>query len=73
MQATHVRIGVRHDLHQCVTFDSDAADARLIEIESNIGEDRFADILAPRVVQGANSWTSGKSVQTRLGQVDVKR
>ncbi|GAB2579440.1 OBAP family protein [Microlunatus antarcticus] len=171
VEATHFCIHLRHDLHQCVIFDSNAADARLIGIEYIISEDRFrslpdeekqlwhshnyetksgilttpgvpgwaehwyfedlvttygktfhtwqydrddfpygipqlmmaltedgqavegpiadrdrrlgvstphtrqsrADIPTPQVVPGANPWTSGKSVQTRLEQVDFKR
>ena len=32
-----------------------------------------ADIPIPDVAAGANSWESGRSVQTRLEQVDFKR
>jgi hypothetical protein len=172
VEATHFCIHLRHDLHQCVIFDRNAPDARLIGIEYIISEDRFrslpddekqlwhshhyettsgllvapkvpqmaehlyfedlvstygktfhtwqydrdddfpygiprlmmgftadgqaderpiadrdrrlhlstrhkrqnrADIPVPDVVAGANTWESGRSVQTRLEQVDVKR
>jgi hypothetical protein len=33
VEASHFCIHLRHDLHQCVIFDRNAADARLIGIE----------------------------------------
>lgn len=41
VEATHFCIHLRPDLHQCVIFDSNAPDARLIGIEYIISEDRF--------------------------------
>lgn len=41
VEATHFCIHLRHDLHQCVIFDRNAPDARLIGIEYIIGEERF--------------------------------
>jgi hypothetical protein len=171
VEATHFCIHLRHDLHQCVIFDRNAPDARLIGIEYIISEARFrglpedekrlwhshhyevksgtlvapripdlaehayfsdlvttygktfhtwqydrddfpygipqlmmgftedgqadealirdrdrrlgvsaarkrqnrADILDPAVVPGANSWESGRTVQTRLEEMDFKR
>lgn len=171
VEATHFCIHLRHDLHQCVIFDRNAPDARLIGVEYIISEERFrslpddekrlwhshdyevksgiliapgvpeiaehayfadlvttygktfhtwqydrddfpygipqlmmgltadgqadetlvrardhrlgistrakrqnrADIPTPKVVPGANSWESGRSVQTRVAEVDFKR
>ncbi len=41
VEATHFCTHLRHDLHQCVIFDRNAPDARLIGIEYIIGEERF--------------------------------
>lgn len=41
VEATHFCAHLRHDLHQCVIFDSNAPDARLIGIEYIIDEERF--------------------------------
>jgi hypothetical protein len=41
VEATHFCIHLRHDLHQCVIFDRNAPDARLIGIEYIISEARF--------------------------------
>lgn len=41
VEATHFCIHLRHDLHQCVIFDRNTVDARLIGIEYIISEDRF--------------------------------
>ena len=41
VEATHFCIHLRHDLHQCVIFDSNKPDARLIGIEYIISEERF--------------------------------
>src|SRR5699024_3253220 len=41
VEATHFCIHLRHDLHQCVIFDSNEPDARLIGIEYIISEERF--------------------------------
>jgi hypothetical protein len=41
VEATHFCIHLRHDLHQCVIFDRNAPDARLIGIEYIITEERF--------------------------------
>ena len=171
VEATHFCIHLRHDLHQCVIFDRNAPDARLIGIEYIISEARYrslsegekrlwhshhyevksgtlvapgipdlvehaylsdfittygktfhtwqydrddfpygipqlmmsmtedgqaneallrdrdrrlgistahkrqnrADIPSPRVVQGANAWESGRTMQTRLEEVDSRR
>ena len=40
VEATHFCIHLRHDLHQCVIFDRNAPDARLIGIEYIISEER---------------------------------
>ncbi len=44
VEATHFCIHLRHDLHQCVIFDRNAADARLIGIEYIISEERFRSL-----------------------------
>lgn len=44
VEATHFCIHLRHDLHQCVIFDRNAPDARLIGIEYIISEERFRDL-----------------------------
>lgn len=41
VEATHFCIHLRHDLHQCVIFNSNRPDARLIGIEYIISADRF--------------------------------
>lgn len=41
VQATHVCTHLRHDLHQCVIYDRNSRDARLIGIEYIISEERF--------------------------------
>jgi len=41
VEATHFCIHLQHDLHQCVIFDSNRPDARLIGIEYIISEERF--------------------------------
>ncbi len=41
VEASHFCIHLQHDLHQCVIFDSNRADARLIGIEYIISEARF--------------------------------
>lgn len=41
VEASHFCIHLRHDLHQCVIFDRNSADARLIGIEYIISEERF--------------------------------
>ena len=41
VEAAHFCIHLRHDLHQCVIFDRNAPDARLIGIEYIISEERF--------------------------------
>lgn len=41
VEATHFCIHLRHDLHQCVIFDRNAPDARLIGIEYIVSEERF--------------------------------
>ena len=41
VEASHFCIHLQHDLHQCVIFDRNAPDARLIGIEYIISEDRF--------------------------------
>jgi len=42
VEASHFCIHLRHDLHQCVIFDRNAPDARLIGIEYIITAERFA-------------------------------
>ncbi len=41
VEATHFCIHLQPDLHQCVIFDSNSSNARLIGIEYIIGEQRF--------------------------------
>ena len=41
VEASHFCVHLRHDLHQCVIFDRNAPDARLIGIEYIISEERF--------------------------------
>jgi hypothetical protein len=41
VEASHFCIHLRHDLHQCVIFDSNRPDARLIGIEYIISAERF--------------------------------
>jgi len=41
VEALHFCIHLRHDLHQCVIFDRNEPDARLIGIEYIISEERF--------------------------------
>jgi hypothetical protein len=41
VEAHHFCIHLAHDMHQCVIFDANAADARLIGIEYIISEERF--------------------------------
>jgi Protein of unknown function (DUF1264) len=41
VEAVHFCIHLRHDLHQCVIFDRNAPEARLIGIEYIISEERF--------------------------------
>ncbi|HEY2263469.1 MAG TPA: OBAP family protein [Streptosporangiaceae bacterium] len=43
VEATHICSHLRHDLHQCVIFDRNAPDARLIGIEYITTEQRFRD------------------------------
>ncbi len=42
IEACHFCIHLQHDLHQCVIFDSNKPDARLMGIEYIISADRFA-------------------------------
>ncbi|OKJ68713.1 hypothetical protein AMK30_30260 [Streptomyces sp. CB02460] len=44
VEATHFCIHLEHDLHQCVIFDRNAPDARLIGIEYIISEERFRSL-----------------------------
>lgn len=44
VEAAHFCIHLRHDLHQCVIFDSNSHDARLIGIEYIISEERFREL-----------------------------
>ncbi|WP_250866545.1 OBAP family protein [Caballeronia sp. INSB1] len=44
VEAHHFCIHLRHDLHQCVIFDSNAPGARLIGIEYIIPEERFLQL-----------------------------
>ena len=41
VEASHFCIHLQHDLHQCVIFDRNAPDARLIGIEYIVSADRF--------------------------------
>lgn len=44
VEATHFCIHLRPDLHQCVIFDRNAPDARLIGIEYIVTEERFREL-----------------------------
>jgi Protein of unknown function (DUF1264) len=44
VEASHFCIHLRHDLHQCVIFDRNAAEARLIGIEYIVSEERFRSL-----------------------------
>ena len=44
VEASHFCIHLRHDLHQCVIFDRNAPDARLIGIEYIISNERFRSL-----------------------------
>ncbi len=44
VEASHFCIHLRHDLHQCVIFDSNRPDARLIGIEYIISAERFRQL-----------------------------
>ena len=44
VEASHFCIHLRHDLHQCVIFDSNRPDARLIGIEYIVSEERFRSL-----------------------------
>lgn len=44
VEASHFCIHLRHDLHQCVIFDRNAVDARLIGIEYIMSEERFRQL-----------------------------
>jgi len=44
VEASHFCIHLRHDLHQCVIFDRNAPDARLIGIEYIISAERFRSL-----------------------------
>ena len=44
VEASHFCVHLRHDLHQCVIFDRNAPDARLIGIEYIISAERFAEL-----------------------------
>lgn len=44
VEACHFCIHLEHDLHQCVIFDSNRSDARLIGIEYIISAERFAQL-----------------------------
>ncbi|MFC5062253.1 OBAP family protein [Actinomycetospora atypica] len=44
VEASHFCIHLQHDLHQCVIFDRNAADARLIGIEYIVSAERFAEL-----------------------------
>jgi hypothetical protein len=44
IEASHFCIHLRHDLHQCVIFDSNRPDARLIGIEYIISAERFRSL-----------------------------
>lgn len=44
VEASHFCIHLQHDLHQCVIFDRNAADARLIGVEYIITRERFRDL-----------------------------
>jgi hypothetical protein len=44
VEASHFCIHLRHDLHQCVIFDRNAPDARLIGIEYIVSKERFRNL-----------------------------
>ena len=59
VEASHFCIHLRHDLHQCVIFDRNAPDARLIGIEYIISEERFASF--PTTRSGCGTATTTRS------------
>ncbi|MEJ2871800.1 OBAP family protein [Actinomycetospora sp. OC33-EN08] len=44
VEASHFCIHLQHDVHQCVIFDRNAADARLIGIEYIVSAERFRSL-----------------------------
>jgi Protein of unknown function (DUF1264) len=44
VEASHFCVHLRHDLHQCVIFDRNAPDARLIGIEYIVSKERFRSL-----------------------------
>ena len=59
VEASHFCIHLRHDLHQCVIFDRNAPDARLIGIEYIISKERFA--IFPTTRNGYGTATTTRS------------
>ena len=59
VEASHFCIHLRHDLHQCVIFDRNAPDARLIGIEYIISEERFRH--CPTTRSGCGTATTTRS------------
>ena len=58
VEATHFCIHLPHDLHQCVIFDSNKPDARLIRIDYIISEERFRQL--PMTRSGSGTATTTK-------------
>jgi uncharacterized protein DUF1264 len=59
VEASHFCIHLRHDLHQCVIFDRNAPDARLIGIEYIISNERFRSL--PEDEKGYGTATIARS------------
>jgi hypothetical protein len=59
VEASHFCIRLRHDLHQCVIFDRNAPDARLIGIEYIISNERFRSL--PEDEKGYGTATIARS------------
>jgi hypothetical protein len=62
-----------------LTEDGQANDALIERRDQRLGistsrkRQNRADIAMPNVVPGANPWESGRTVQTRLQEMDFKR
>lgn len=62
-----------------LTEDGQANEALIYDRDRRLGistprkRQNRADIPMPEVAQGANSWESGRTVQTRLEEIDFKR
>ncbi|MCV7733635.1 OBAP family protein [Micrococcus luteus] len=71
VEASHFCIHLRHDLHQCVIFDRNAPDARLIGIEYIISEERFRNLPdEERRLWHSHHYEVSSGALTGDGQVD---